>query len=624
MPEPHHDRPLQGNEVKLRLLATSDLHMHLLAYDYHADAPNSGVGLARVASLIETARAEVPGAVLLDNGDFLQGTPLGDFAAAERPTGAPHPMIAAMNVLGYDAVGLGNHEFDYGLQVLEKALADARFPVISANALRQRGAQVSQDVPLVRPWIMLERKLTDAGGKTRDLRIGVLSVLPPQTTLWAGAQLESRLQTRCMIETARNHVPALRAAGANIVVMLAHCGPSSQPEEAGMEDALLPLARIDGVDALIAGHMHRLLPGADYAGLEGVDAETGRVCGKPAVMPGIGGSHLGVIDLTLRHGSAGWKVAESRAELRPIARRGMSGAQALVADHAPVVAAVAADHAATLESIRRPVGETAIALQSYTSFLGLCPVTHAINTAQAWYVRQALGDVSEPVLSAAAPFKAGGPSGVENYIDIPPGPLSHRDLSAIYPFPNAIRAIRITGAELRFWLERSASTFNMIRRDTPDQALLDPAFPAYDFDVISGLEWALDLSRPALAQTGGRVKDLTHNGEPVADDQRFIVATNSYRLGGAGLHAPLAGTAVVLSDPVSSREVLVRFLDSEGPLHGPVPRGWRFEGTEGCEALFETGPGVGKHLGALCQTCALTISPEGQSPDGFARLRVRF
>ncbi len=624
MPEPHQDRPLQRSEVKLRLLATSDLHMHLLAYDYHADAPNCAVGLGRVASLIETARAEVPGAVLFDNGDFLQGTPLGDFAATERPAGAPHPMIAAMNVLGYDAVGLGNHEFDYGMQVLQQALVDAGFPVISANALRQRGLEVSQDVSLVRPWAILERQITDASGNTHDLRIGVLSVLPAQTTLWATAQLAGKLQTRCMIEAARHHVPALRAAGADVVVLLAHCGPSSQPEEYGMEDALLPLARLDGVDALIAGHVHRHLPGPDYAGLEGVDSKTGRVCGKPAVMPGIGGSHLGIIDLTLSHGPAGWSVADSRAELRPIARRGTSGPQSLVADHAPLVAAVAAVHAATLESIRRPVGETAIALQSYTSFLGLCPVTHAINTAQAWYVRQALGDVSEPVLSAAAPFKAGGPSGAENYIEIPPGPLSHRDLSAIYPFPNAIRAIRITGAELRCWLERSAAAFNMLTRDTPDQALLDPDFPAYDFDVISGLEWALDLSRPALAQHGGRVRDLTHNGEPVTDDQRFVVATNSYRLGGAGLHAPLAGAEVLLSEPVSSREVLVRFLESEGRLQGPVPRGWRFEGIEGCEALFETGPGVAGHLGALRETCALTISPEGQSPEGFARLRVRF
>ncbi|QDC08258.1 bifunctional 2',3'-cyclic-nucleotide 2'-phosphodiesterase/3'-nucleotidase [Oceanicola sp. D3] len=630
-PEDKLEAPHPAARLHLRLAATSDLHMNLLGYDYLSDAPSPGVGLARVATRIAEARAEVPGMVLLDNGDFLQGTPMGDFAVHERKTEAqPHPMIAAMNLLRYDAVGLGNHEFDYGLEALEHALKGADFPVLSANALRQRGADPSQDAPLVRPWVLIDRKLPDESGKLHSIRIGVISVLPPQVLKWDKERLEGRMEVRCMIEATRAHVPAIRAAGADVVVALAHCGPSHRPETAGMENALVPIARIEGVDALVAGHVHRLIPGPFYAGLPGLEAEAGLAGGKPVVMPGIAGSHLGLIDLALESAGAGWQVAEVQSSLRPIARRSAKGPVALVAEAPEVQRAMAKDHAATLAFIRRPIGHTEIALQSYTSLAGPCPVIHTINAAQRWYVRRALPDINLPVLSAAAPFKAGGPAGPENFTDIPPGPLTVKNLAALYPFPNTIRAIRVTGADLRDWLERAAGAFNQQMPGGDEQALLNPEFPSYDFDVIAGLTWQIDLSRLARfshdgqeAATGaGRVRQLSYKGEPVRAEQEFVVATNSHRIGGGGLYAPLANAEVVLAEQISSRDVLMRYIADCGSLREPAKPCWRFGPLGGGSALLETGRGVEAHLGCIAQSGASKVRLGEVNDTGFQSVHI--
>ena len=631
--EDRSDTPRPATRVHLRIAATSDLHMNLLAYDYHADAPSPGIGLSRVASRIAEARVEVPGLVLLDNGDFLQGSPMGDYAAqAPQAEGRAHPMIAAMNALGYDAIGLGNHEFDYGLEFLQAALAEATCPVLSANAVGRCGETPLDDVrlPHTRPWAILDRQIADEQGVPQPLRLGILSLLPPQVIQWDRERLEGRMEVRCMIEAARAHVPVIRAAGADVVVALAHCGPSDRPEQTGMENALVPLAGIRGIDALVAGHLHRLLPGPQFAGVPGVEAEAGRVCGKPVVMPGIAGSHLGVVDLWLEGGPGAWRVTDTHAELRPIARRGTHGLEPLVADAPEVACAVAENHAATLAWIRRPVGRSEIALHSFTSFAAPCPVIHAINAAQRWYVRQTLPDTGLPVLSAAAPFKAGGPAGAENFTDIPAGPLRYSDLSALYPFPNSIRAIRVTGAQLHDWLERAAGAFNRLAPGVKDQPLLNPEFPSYDFDVISGLEWEIDLSQPVLwshdgrarGAGAGRIRHLRFKGCPVEAGQEFIVATNSYRIAGSGLYAPLAEAEVVLAETTPSREVLTRLIASTGGLRGPVERCWRFAPMRGCEAVLETGPGALRHLDALAASGVRQLVPDGPGESGFQRLRL--
>jgi len=207
----------------LRLLATSDIHAAILPYDYAAGRADRGYGLACIATLVETARAEAPGACLLvDNGDFLQGSPLSDLH--DPASDAPNPVIAAMNRLAYDAANLGNHEFNFGLPTLRAAVEQAAFPVLSANTLTRKGATPEDDDPLLPPATIITRTCTIATGETRTLNIGLLGLLPPQITLWDRFHLGGKVTARDMVETAAHHVPALRARGADIVILLAHTG----------------------------------------------------------------------------------------------------------------------------------------------------------------------------------------------------------------------------------------------------------------------------------------------------------------------------------------------------------------------------------------------------------------
>ena len=302
--------------IRLRLLATSDVHAAILPYDYSAGKVSGCYGLARAANLIARARKEVGGqCLLLDNGDFLQGSPLSDLHDATDPD-TPHPVITTMNKLGYDAASLGNHEFNFGLDPLLKTLGQVEFPVICANALTHRGATVAEDETLLPPAVLIKRQVTDENGDPHELKIGILGVLPPQITAWDKFHLGQEVSARDMVETVAARVPMLRAQGADLVVLLAHTGIDRGPRQAGMENAALSLAQVPGIDAIIAGHSHEVFPcpGAVHPA-QGVDHASGTFHGVPAVMPGFRASHVGVIDLQLTPNGSGWQVDRHHARL---------------------------------------------------------------------------------------------------------------------------------------------------------------------------------------------------------------------------------------------------------------------------------------------------------------------
>jgi 2',3'-cyclic-nucleotide 2'-phosphodiesterase/3'-nucleotidase len=236
--------------LSLRLIGTSDLHANIFAYDYYRDRPDDTVGLAKTASLIAAARAEVANALLFDNGDIIQGSPLGDYAALSMglKRGDVHPMIGAMNAMGYAACTVGNHEFNYGLDFLEIALAGANFPALSCNVLRPDGSLYFT------PWLVLEPALSDEAGAERRLRIGVIGFTPPQIAQWDESHLNGRATTIGIAEAARVHLPALRAKGVDLVVALCHSGVSRKPPQPGEENAAVALAAVGGVDAMFLGH----------------------------------------------------------------------------------------------------------------------------------------------------------------------------------------------------------------------------------------------------------------------------------------------------------------------------------------------------------------------------------
>jgi 2',3'-cyclic-nucleotide 2'-phosphodiesterase / 3'-nucleotidase len=493
----------QANQAHLRIMETTDIHVNLLPYDYYADKPNDTMGLSRTAMLIDAIRKEATNAMLIDNGDLLQGSPMGDFFAYERgmKDGDIHPIMKGMNLLGYECSTLGNHEFNYGLSFLDKVLAGANFPFVCANLIRGTALAASprDDKLYLKPYVILDKKLKDGSGAGKPIRIGVIGFVPPQIMVWDAKNLEGHVRTRDIVEAAKAWVPEIKEKGADIVIALSHSGIDVKPGDM-MENASFFVAGVEGIDAVFTGHQHLVFPGKkDFQELPGVDAKTGTLQGKPAVMGGFWGSHMGLIDLLLESDGSKWRVVSATSEARPIYERVDNKPKALVGDDQKIVDALKADHEATLAYVRRPVGKSSAPLYSYFALVADDPSVQIVSQAQTWYLKELLKDgpyKDLPLLSAAAPFKAGGRGGADYYTDVPAGDVAIRNVADLYLYPNTVRAVAITGAQVKEWLEMSAGIFNKIDTGKPDQKLINLDFPSYNFDVIDGVTYTIDLSQP--------------------------------------------------------------------------------------------------------------------------------
>jgi 2',3'-cyclic-nucleotide 2'-phosphodiesterase/3'-nucleotidase len=609
--------------------------MALQPWDYHAETAAAPPGLSGVLALADQLRHEVPATLLFDCGDFLQGGPMADYLAFENglAPGQVHPMIAAMNAAGYAAVALGNHEFNYGLPFLERALEQARFPVLCSNLVRARGAHPLLDRPLVTPHLLLP--VTLAAGLP-PLRLGLIGLAPPQVLQWERDQLAGRLQARPMAEAARAHVAALRGAGAELVVALVHGGilpegdaPDAAPgRDAGAAaDTALALAKLDGLDAMLLGHAHEVFPGPRFRGLPGVEEREGRVLGKPAVMPGLQGSHLGMIDLALDLAPEGWRLARATVRALPVPRPVRPAALC------PVRRATAAAHAATRAHMARPVGRTAVALHSYFAPLADGPALRLVAAAQRRWAEGAVAGRPEarlPVLSAVAPFRLGGRAGPLHYTDVPAGPLLLRHLHDLYAFPNTLRLLRLTGAEVAEWLERTAGLYSRLDPNRADMPLLAAESPGYSFDMIHGLDYVLDLGASPrygpdgrlLDRSAHRLRGLSLAGRPLAPEAEVLLVTNNYRAAGGGGFPGTGPDARVVASGETNRAALRAHLRACPEIDGrPAAGGWRLTAPPGATALYDTGPGAARHLSEIA-----ALGPEtlGLTRQGFLRLRLRF
>lgn len=614
-------RPL----ASLRLIATSDLHASLMPYDYCANRPNLNLGLGAVSQQIAEARGEARNCLLFDNGDFLQGSPIADFAANARRKRA-HPVITAFNTLGYDAITLGNHEFDYGLRFLAQVLTDARFPVVSANVATRLGKSPARDETLVPPFTILRRQIIDHEGHAHLIRVGVIGFAPPQIAEWDRDTPDGRVQTRDILAAARAWLPRLRARGADIIVALAHTGIGAPEPEDGTENAATALAALPEIDAVVAGHSHQIFPGPDFPASAAVDPVAGRLAGKPAVMPGHSASHVGIIDLELERCSSGlrrWRVVGACTR---IGRRSTDPAPATPALHQ----ALAPDHRAALAWSRRQLGETATALHTQFATIAPSAALDLIAEAKAAHVCAALAGTaweSLPVLSSAAPFRAGGRGGPLNYTDIAAGALRMRNLSDLYPFPNTIVTLMLTGAELATWLERATTIFRQIAPGSTDAPLLAPEVPAFVFETIPQLSYAIDLSQPARFDAQGRLVNpearrivgLCHGDRPVRAEDEYLLVTNSHRAGRARLQDPEADPQVVFTDGARVQSVIAAHVQRKGLVGGTPRRNWHFLPMPGTTVTFAAGDGAAAHLDDVAAFRPVRLA-DGE--DGFTHYRL--
>lgn len=599
----------QAAEIRLRILETTDVHMHLLNHDYYQDKVTDEYGLAKTISLIKAARAQASNSLLFDNGDLLQGNPLGDYVARVKPlqAGQVHPAYKVLNQIGVDAANIGNHEFNYGLPFLRQALAGANFPYVSANVVvAQPGVPAEKSPHAFTPYVILDRSFVDTQGVRHALKVGVIGFVPPQIMLWDRDHLQGKVDVLDIQETARRLVPRMRAEGAQLVVAIPHSGFERGETPRFAENSVARLSEIPGIDAILFGHSHGEFPGKFFANYPNVDIVRGTIHGVPAVMPGRWGDHLGVIDLVLDNSSGIWKVKDSRAEIRPI--RDPATRKALVTADPLVAQAIASEHEGTLTYVRSQVAQTRAPIISYFAQVADDPSVQVVSAAQIAYARRAFqGTEFEklPLLSAAAPFKAGGRQGWTYYTDIPTGPIAVRHVADLYVYPNTVKAVRISGSQVREWLEMSAGQFHRINPAGPEaQNLINDGFPTYNFDTLDGVTYVIDVTQPARYDRAGklvapdshRILDLRYQGQPIDDKASFIVVTNNYRASGGGNFPGLDGKNIVMDAPEENREALVQYLRTAGTFDPSADGNWHIKPVPGVKLRFVSGAGGIAHL----------------------------
>ncbi len=600
--------PAAAERLKLRILGTTDVHMNLLNWDYYQDKATDEYGLAKTATLIKAARAQNPNHLLLDNGDLIQGSPLGDYVARVKPLapGQVHPAYKVMNQLRYDAANIGNHEFNFGLPFVRQAIATAAFPYVNANVMQEG----SEGRHAFMPYVLLDRMFTAESGVRVALKIGVIGFVPPQIMAWDQQSLRGQVQVRDIPETARRLVPEMKAKGAQIIVAVPHSGFELGETIFFGENTVARIAEVPGVDAILFGHSHGEFPGRFFASHPKVDLARGTINGVPAAMPGRWGDHLAVIDLVLDDAlpdkKGTWTVVESRAEIRPIWDR--VARKPLVEADPEIGKLIAEEHEGTLRYMRSEVAQTSAPIQSFFAQVADDPSVQLVAQAQVAYARRALAGTPHaalPILSAAAPFKTGGRQGSSYYTDIPAGTLTLRNVADLYIYPNTLKAVKLSGAQVREWLEMSAGAFNRIDpAGAAEQNLLNAAFPSFNFDTIDGVSYRIDLTQAArynlqgkvVAPEARRIVDLQFEGKAIDDAATFIVVTNNYRATGGGNFPGLDGSNIVLDAPDENREALVMFLKAQGRVNPSADGNWRIQDVPGVKLRFTSGAAGVAHL----------------------------
>ncbi len=622
--------------VDLRILETTDIHTNVMDYDYYKDQPTNKFGLVRLASLIKKARAEVDNSVLVDNGDLLQGSPMGDYMAGKGlKKGDVHPAYKAMNQLNYDVGNIGNHEFNYGLDFLKEATNDAVFPYINANVV-----DASTDKNLYQPYIIKDQQFKDSDGEMQTIKVGYIGFVPPQIMQWDRKNLEGKVIAGDILEAAKKYVPQMKTEGADVIIAVPHSGFSSEPYKAMAENSVYFLSEVEGINAIMFGHSHGVFPGKGYADIAGVDLEKGTINGVPAVMPGRWGSHLGLVDLTLDNSNGQWQVVSAQASTRPVFDRA-TGKPVVEADP-QLVNSVAAEHKGTREFVNQPIGKASDVMYSFLALVQDDPTIQIVNNAQKDYVERFIqGDpdlAGIPVLSAAAPFKVGGrKNDPANFTEVEAGILTFRNAADLYLYPNTLVALKVTGKEVREWLERSAGQFNQIDvNSTEPQSLINwDTFRTYNFDVIDGVEYQIDVSRPSRYNEKGevindirRIVNLTYQGKAIEDSQAFIIATNNYRAYGGGNFAGTGENFIAFASPDENRTVLSSYIAAQTKAKGQVvpsaDNNWRLAAISSDKKLnivFETSPSekAGKFIQ---EKTAYSMEKVGTDEAGFAKYQM--
>ncbi|MFZ5483447.1 MAG: bifunctional 2',3'-cyclic-nucleotide 2'-phosphodiesterase/3'-nucleotidase [Pseudomonadota bacterium] len=594
----------EGATAQLAILETTDLHALALSYDYFKLAEDKSTGFERTASLIHQVRAEFTNHVLIDNGDTIQGSALADYQALVAPVSCDQKLAIykAMDSVGYDVGTLGNHEFNYGLPYLAQ-VTGARFNVEGMPEPEKQQKCMGPDFPLVlanvtsrkdgaplyKPYTIIKKKVqgVDPNGKPvqATLKVAVIGFTPPPILAWDKRWLDGKVDVQGVVESATQYVSKARAEGADIVIAASHGGYDSRAYTPTMENANYHLAQVPGIDGILMGHSHGEFPNANCSTTDcnapGVDKVKGTLHGVPAVMPSYWGKALGVIQYSLKVQDGKWTIDTSKTQVS-VRKALLDAASKTYIDPDPGVRAqVEAEHQAAIDYVKTPIGQSDFALSTFFADIGDVSAIQVVNAAQADYVARYvsanLPDYKDlPVLSVSAPFKSGFAGGAD-YTDVKAGSIAINNAADLYLYPNTVYAVKVTGAEIKAWLERAAERFNRIDPALVAEQPLISSFPGYNFDMFTSqdIQYEIDVTEPV----GSRIKHLTYQNVPIEANREFIIATNNYRASGGGAFPGLDGSKTIYAAPDANRDVLIDYIKARKQLtlaEDGSARSWRF------------------------------------------------
>lgn len=535
----------------LTVMGTTDLHGHVFNWDYfkdaeYTDAKGNAQGLARISTLVNQVREEKGrrNTLLLDAGDTIQGTPLTYYYAKVDPItaqgGPVHPMAQAMNAIGYDAVALGNHEFNYGIETLRKFEEQCDFPLLGANALDAKTLK-----PAFPPYFMKTFRVKGAP----PVKVAVLGLTNPGIAIWDKAYVQGKLTFPGLEEQAAKWVPKLRSMGADVVVVSAHSGSSGTSSYGDqlpyVENAAANVAKqVPGIDAILVGHAHVEIPE-----LRVTNDKTGKdvVLSEPLCYA----ERLTLFDIELVFERGRWQVESVKASLRD---------SKTVEDDPRITELLTDEHEKVVAYVNQVVGTATETLTTVEARYKDAPIIDLITKVQEDVVKAVLAGTEHaalPVLSQASPFSRTS--------EIPAGEVTIRDLSSLYVYDNTLVAKLMTGAQLRAYLEYSAEYFVQTAAGAPvDVAKLTNAGgrPDYNYDYVSGLTYDIDIAQPA----GSRIKNLSYGGAPLDDAQRFVFAVNNYRANGGGAFPHVASAQELWSESTEIRTRIAEWVTAKGVL----------------------------------------------------------
>ncbi|MEV5378757.1 5'-nucleotidase C-terminal domain-containing protein [Streptomyces nondiastaticus] len=533
------------------VMGTTDLHGNVFNWDYFTDAEfddkaHNDVGLAKISTLVNQVRSEKGrrNTLLIDAGDTIQGTQLSYYYAKVDPItkahGPVHPMAQAMNAIGYDAAALGNHEFNYGIPVLRKFEEQCDFPLLGANALDAKSLR-----PAFAPYVM-KRVCTPFG---RDVKVAILGLTNPGIAIWDKANVQGKMVFPGLEEQAAKWVPRLRSMGADVVIVSAHSGSSGTSSYGDQlpyveNAAALVAEQVPGIDAILVGHAHTEIPEYRVAN---------KKTGKQVVLsePLKWGQRLTLFDFGLVWERGRWQVESVSAKVLN---------SNTVPEDKKITRLLRDEHEKVVAYVNQVIGTSTAAMSAAEAAYKDTPVIDFINHVQKETVRAALAGTayaSLPVLSQASCFS--------RTAGVPAGKVSIRQVAGLYPFENTLEARVLTGAQLRDYLEFSAHYY--VR--TPAGVPVDPAkltnaesIPDYNYDVVSGLSYEIDIAKAP----GARVTRLMFDGKPLDDAAEFVLAVNNYRASGGGNFPHVARAKQVWANSEEIRNTIISWVKAQGTI----------------------------------------------------------